>query len=180
MDKTEAGVIINEARIVKGLRWKDLADSLDAPLIWTISAVQGEHPMSREQAQALADRLDLSAEVVEQLTRQPNRGAGAPSLPTDPTLYRFYEALMVYGPAIKEFIHEDFGDAHYERHQLQAGGPEGPGPWRGPGRHHLERQVPALPVGLSVVTAAAGRPQGRKPVRGSPPRVRAVESAAMA
>ncbi|EUA13360.1 cyanate lyase C-terminal domain protein [Mycobacterium xenopi 4042] len=36
--------------------------------------------------------------------RAAHRGA------TDPTIYRFYEALQVYGPAIKELIHEQFGD----------------------------------------------------------------------
>ena len=30
--------------------------------------------------------------------------------PTDPTIYRFYEALQVYGPALKALVHEDFGD----------------------------------------------------------------------
>lgn len=29
---------------------------------------------------------------------------------SDPTIYRFQEALAVYGPAIKELIHEEFGD----------------------------------------------------------------------
>jgi hypothetical protein len=33
-----------------------------------------------------------------------------PAVPTDPTIYRFYEALQVYGGAIKELIHEQFGD----------------------------------------------------------------------
>ncbi|HEX7661017.1 MAG TPA: cyanase [Pseudonocardiaceae bacterium] len=28
----------------------------------------------------------------------------------DPTIYRFYEVIQVYGPAIKELIHEKFGD----------------------------------------------------------------------
>ena len=31
-------------------------------------------------------------------------------MPTDPTIYRFYEVLQVYGGAIKELIHEQFGD----------------------------------------------------------------------
>jgi cyanate lyase len=31
-------------------------------------------------------------------------------VPTDPTIYRFYEVLQVYGPTIKELIHEQFGD----------------------------------------------------------------------
>ena len=32
------------------------------------------------------------------------------AVPTDPTIYRLYEALQVYGPALKELIHEKFGD----------------------------------------------------------------------
>jgi len=32
------------------------------------------------------------------------------AVPTDPTIYRFYEALQVYGGALKEVIHEQFGD----------------------------------------------------------------------
>ncbi len=31
-------------------------------------------------------------------------------MPTDPTIYRFYEVLQVYGPTIAEHIHEEFGD----------------------------------------------------------------------
>jgi len=30
--------------------------------------------------------------------------------PTDPTIYRLYEIVQVYGPALKELIHEEFGD----------------------------------------------------------------------
>ncbi|CAM0135464.1 unnamed protein product [Umbelopsis sp. WA50703] len=30
--------------------------------------------------------------------------------PTDPTLYRFYEILQVYGYPMKAVIHEKFGD----------------------------------------------------------------------
>jgi len=31
-------------------------------------------------------------------------------VPTDPTIYRFYEVLQVYSPTIAELIHEEFGD----------------------------------------------------------------------
>ena len=34
----------------------------------------------------------------------------APLRRADPTIYRLYEVLQVYGPAIKALIHEDFGD----------------------------------------------------------------------
>ena len=110
MDRTQAGTAANEARITKSLTWAEIAQALDAPLLWTISAVLGQHPMTAEQAATVGGLLDLAPEVAEQLTRQPTRGAGEFALPTDPTLYRLYEALMVYGPAIKEVIHEDFGD----------------------------------------------------------------------
>ena len=33
-----------------------------------------------------------------------------PCPPSDPTIYRFHEALDVYGEALKELIHEEFGD----------------------------------------------------------------------
>ncbi len=36
--------------------------------------------------------------------------ASTTTVPTDPTVYRFYEIVQVYGPAIKELIHEEFGD----------------------------------------------------------------------
>jgi cyanate lyase len=38
------------------------------------------------------------------------RGGLPTAVPTDPTVYRFYEVLQVYGGAIKELIHEEFGD----------------------------------------------------------------------
>ncbi len=35
---------------------------------------------------------------------------GSPMPPTDPLLYRFYELVMVNGPAWKALIEEEFGD----------------------------------------------------------------------
>lgn len=110
MDKDTAGAAANDARIARALTWSQVSEAAEAPLLWTISAVLGQHPMPREKADAVGTLLELAPDVVEQLTRQPTRGPGAFALPTDPTLYRFYEALMVYGPAIKEVIHEEFGD----------------------------------------------------------------------
>ncbi|MDT7795030.1 MAG: cyanate lyase, partial [Mycobacterium sp.] len=44
------------------------------------------------------------------LAAVPMRGGLPTVVPTDPTIYRFYEVLQVYGGAIKELIHEEFGD----------------------------------------------------------------------
>jgi len=35
---------------------------------------------------------------------------GMPMPPTDPLIYRFYELVMINGPAWKELIQEEFGD----------------------------------------------------------------------
>ena len=40
----------------------------------------------------------------------PFRGTGTPMPPTDPLIYRFYELIMVNGPALKALIEEEFGD----------------------------------------------------------------------
>ena len=44
------------------------------------------------------------------LNEVPMRGAGTPMPPTDPLIYRFYELVMVNGPAWKALIEEEFGD----------------------------------------------------------------------
>jgi cyanate lyase len=109
IDKVEAGKILNEARLTKGLTWRELADHIDKPLVWTVAALLGKHPVPKDSAKAVAEKLDLDADVTTALQRQPYRIADA-GLATDPTVYRFHEALDVYGQALKELIHEEFGD----------------------------------------------------------------------
>jgi cyanate lyase len=109
IDKVEAGQILNEARLTKGLTWRELADYIDKPLVWTVAALLGKHPVPRETAEAVGERLSLDVDVVSALQRQPYRIADD-GLATDPTVYRFHEALDVYGEALKELIHEEFGD----------------------------------------------------------------------
>jgi cyanate lyase len=109
IDKAEAGRILNDARVDKGLTWRELADHIDQPLVWTVAALLGKHPVPPESARAVGAKLDLDDEIVFALQRQPYRIAD-PDLTTDPTVYRFHEAIDVYGHAIKELIHEEFGD----------------------------------------------------------------------
>jgi cyanate lyase len=66
--------------------------------------------MTEEQASAAASLLDLGDDARRALLLQPSRGDLAAAVPTDPTMYRFYEVLQVYGTTIKELIHEEFGD----------------------------------------------------------------------
>lgn len=110
LDKAEAGRIVDAARVRAGKSWEELAAAVGAAPVWTTAALLGMHPMSAEQAKTVAELLDLGEDVVEALVAQPTRGGVVGPPPADPTLYRFHEALMVYGPALKALIHEEFGD----------------------------------------------------------------------
>ena len=98
------------AKRAKGLTWAELAESLGAPVEWSTCALLGQFPLSEEQARAAVDVLGLDDDAVAELTASPMRGGLDEAVPTDPTVYRFYEIVQVYGPAIKELIHEEFGD----------------------------------------------------------------------
>lgn len=98
------------ARLAKGLTWQELADAIDRPLVWTTAALLGQHPIPVEQGKVLVDMLGLDDSALPVLAAVPYRGALPTAVPTDPTIYRLYEALQVYGPALKELIHENFGD----------------------------------------------------------------------
>lgn len=89
--------------------WAGLAEQLDRPLLWTIAALLGSHPVPAELAGKAGEILDLDEDTVLALQEQPYRTMGD-ELKADPTIYRFYELLAVYGPALKEAIHEEFGD----------------------------------------------------------------------
>jgi cyanate lyase len=97
------------ARLAKGISWEALAKVVGRPVVWSTAALLGQHPLPVEAARAVADELGLDPEVVPVLASVPTRG-GSGEVPSDPTLYRFHEALKVYGPALKELIHEQFGD----------------------------------------------------------------------
>ncbi|KKC01186.1 cyanase [Mycolicibacter arupensis] len=109
MNRSQITEQIIAARIAKGLTWQELADAIGKPVVWTTSALLGQHPIPAELGTVLAGLLGLDSSAVPVLAAVPTRG-GLTAPPTDPTIYRLYEAVGVYGPAIKELIHEQFGD----------------------------------------------------------------------
>lgn len=109
MAKSEAAEHIVAARIRKKVTWAQIAEEIDAPIVWCVAALLGQHPVPAAQAERVCAMLDLDPAVAESLQSQPARGLD-PALLSDPTIYRFHEALAVYGPALKELIHEEFGD----------------------------------------------------------------------
>jgi cyanate lyase len=118
MTKLEAAELVRAAKARMGLTWAQLAEAIGAPVPWTVSALLGQQPMTPEQAVAAVEIINpalrnlttTTHDVQEALQAQPSRGALESPVPTDPTVYRFYEIVQVYGPTIKELINEEFGD----------------------------------------------------------------------
>jgi cyanase len=64
---------------------------------------------AREAARPKAAELFALSDAEEAMLNEvPHRGTPMP--PTDPLIYRFYELVMVNGPAWKALIEEEFGD----------------------------------------------------------------------
>ena len=103
---------IDHRRRAAGLSWRALAERVGGdPVLVTAALLGGQHPLSDEQAARAGEALDLSPDEIAELTEIPALRIGERlQIPADSTLYRFFEALGVYGPAIRALIHEDFGD----------------------------------------------------------------------
>ncbi|HEU5155801.1 MAG TPA: cyanase [Streptosporangiaceae bacterium] len=110
MTKQEAAQAVRAAKERLGVTWAQLAEAVGRPVAWTTSALLGQQPMSAAEAEAAVSLLELDKDVMRALLLQPTRGALDAAVPTDPTIYRFYEIVQVYGPTLKELIHEEFGD----------------------------------------------------------------------
>ncbi len=107
--KDRAAETIRSAKQSSGKTWGEIADAIGRPKEWTVSALLGQHPVPKAEAEKAGELLGLDAETVLALQQQPYRGSLGDAA-NDPTVYRFLEAIAVYGPAIKELIHEEFGD----------------------------------------------------------------------
>jgi cyanate lyase len=110
MTKAESTELIVAAMENDGVTFADLAEQLGRPRIWVTAAVLGQHPFTSEEAEKLTSMFKLRPEATAALRRIPARGDRDTPVPVDPTIYRLYELIQVYGPALKALIHEDFGD----------------------------------------------------------------------
>ena len=110
MNRSDVNALILEKKRSHGLRWKEVSAQLGASKEWCTAALLGQMPLSAEQARVITQLLDLPEEAERLLQEVPSRGSLPTAVPTDPTIYRFYEILQVYGTTIKELIHEEFGD----------------------------------------------------------------------
>jgi len=95
----------------KGWTWKHICTSIGGfsdTLI--VGAILGQMKLTKSQAAKAAELFGLSKTEEALINEVPMRGTGTPMPPTDPLIYRFFEMVMVNGPAWKALIEEEFGD----------------------------------------------------------------------
>jgi cyanate lyase len=100
---------ILDIKRAKGWSWKHIADEIGgvSPVL-VVGALLGQQKLVRPLAKKAALLFGLTETEEWMLNEVPYRGMPMP--PTDPLLYRFYELVMVNGPAWKALIEEEFGD----------------------------------------------------------------------
>ena len=91
--------------------WKYITDEIGgmSPVL-VVGALLGQMKLTKPQVAKAQELFGLSKSETALLNEVPMRGAGVPMPPTDPLIYRFYELVMVNGPAWKALIEEEFGD----------------------------------------------------------------------
>ena len=109
MKKTEMTEIILDVKAKKKLKWAQIAEMAGLAPVFVTSACLGMNSMPKANADKLAAALGVPGAVSEALQEFPHK-SWEKTIPTDPVIYRLYEIVGVYGPTIKELIHEQFGD----------------------------------------------------------------------
>ncbi|WP_412727670.1 cyanase [Alteromonas sp. D210916BOD_24] len=108
--RTQVTDMIQSAKILKGIKWSQIAEVVGQSKEWSTAACLGQMAMTKQQATAVGELLALSDEAVAWLQIAPYKGSLPTEVPTDPLIYRWYELVNVYGTTLKELIHEEFGD----------------------------------------------------------------------
>ena len=109
MTRNELTEKILDIKRASGWTWKHIASEIGgvSPIL-IVGALLGQMKLVKPLAKKAAALFELSDAEERMLNEVPNRGTPMP--PTDPLLYRFYELIMVNGPAWKALIEEEFGD----------------------------------------------------------------------
>jgi cyanate lyase len=93
----------------RGWTWKHITTEIGGVSeVLIVGALLGQMKLVKPLARKAAELFGLSETEERMLNEVPHRGVPMP--PTDPLLYRFYEMVMVNGPAWKALIEEEFGD----------------------------------------------------------------------
>ena len=109
MNRADLTEKILDIKREKGWTWKYICEQIGgmSPMLVT-GALLGQMKLTKPLAAKAAELFGLGKAEQAMLNEVPNRGTPMP--PTDPLIYRFYEMVMVNGPAWKALIEEEFGD----------------------------------------------------------------------
>jgi cyanate lyase len=109
MKRKELTEKILDIKREKDWTWKHVTEEIGgmSPVL-VVGALLGQMKLPKPLAAKAAALFGLSDAEGRMLNEVPMRGMPMP--PTDPLLYRFYEMVMVNGPAWKALIEEEFGD----------------------------------------------------------------------
>jgi cyanate lyase len=109
MKREELTEKILDAKRQNGWTWKFICEEIGgiAPVL-VVGALLGQMKLVKPLAAKAAKLFGLTVAEERMLNEVPLRGTPMP--PTDPLLYRFYELVMVNGPAWKALIEAEFGD----------------------------------------------------------------------
>jgi cyanate lyase len=109
MTRTELTEKILDIKRERQWSWKHICEQIGGVSeVLIVGALLGQMKLVKPLATKAASLFGLSATEERMLNEVPYRGTAMP--PTDPLLYRFYELVMVNGPAWKALIEEEFGD----------------------------------------------------------------------
>lgn len=93
----------------RGWSWKYICGEIGGMSdVLVVGALLGQMKLVKPLAKKAADLFGLSEVEERMLNEVPMRGTPMP--PTDPLIYRFFELVMINGPAWKALIEEEFGD----------------------------------------------------------------------
>lgn len=98
------------AKAQKNLSFEQIAQGTNLSEVFVTAALLGQQPLPAQAAQTVGATLGLDDEAIALLQTIPLRGSVENNMPTDPTIYRFYEMMQVYGTTLKALVHEQFGD----------------------------------------------------------------------
>jgi len=107
MTRNDATDLVLAAKHEKGLTFADIANTVGRHPVWVTAALLGQAIMTAEEAAKATAALGLGEGVKALLQERATLPQG---LPADPTIYRLYEVVQVYGTTIKALIDEMFGD----------------------------------------------------------------------
>ncbi len=111
MNRAELTEKLLDIKREKGWTWKYICETIGGHSeVLVVGAILGQMKLTKPLAAKAAELFGLSAVETAMLNEVPMRGEGITMPPRDPLIYRFYELVMINGPAWKALIEEEFGD----------------------------------------------------------------------